>query len=126
MKDQSTLGRFSWCELVTTDVEGAKEFYETLFGWDLEDMSMDGIPYTVVKAGDEALGGIMAAPPEARAPQPMWGTYVTVEDIDAVAAVAEELGGRVLVTPRDVPNVGRVCMIQDPQGAIVSAIAYTG
>jgi uncharacterized protein len=53
-----------------------------------------------------------------------WGTYVTVEDVDATAHLAIELGGKVLVEPMTISNVGRFALIQDPQGAVISVISY--
>jgi len=50
-------GAFSWCELMTTDAGKAKAFYTRLFGWDTEEMTMPGMPYTVVKAGGKGIGG---------------------------------------------------------------------
>lgn len=117
-------GTFSWCELMTTDVEKAKAFYTKLFGWVAEDMPMPGMAYTVVKVGGKGVGGIMAMPPDAKGTPPMWGAYVTVDDVDATARTAEQLGAKLLVPPRDIPEVGRFCVIQDPQGAVISAIHY--
>jgi hypothetical protein len=117
-------GVFSWCELITSDVTAAKNFYGQLFGWTTEDMNMPGMSYSVVSNAGQAIGGIMATPPEAAGVPPMWGAYVTVEDIDATAALAEQLGARLLVPPRDIPEVGRFCVIQDPQGAVINAISY--
>jgi predicted enzyme related to lactoylglutathione lyase len=117
-------GAFSWCELMTTDPAAAKDFYVRLFGWELEEMSMEGMTYTVVKAGGEAVGGIMAMPAEAQGIPPHWGSYVTVADVDATARKAQELGGKVLVPPLDIPGVGRFSVLQDPQGAVISAITY--
>ena len=119
-------GAFSWSELMTTDVEGAKKFYSDLFGWETENMNMGDMNYTVVKVGEESLGGIMATPPQAEGTPPNWGVYVTVDDVDATAKKAEELGGKILVAPTDIPTVGRFCVLQDPQGAVISAITYTG
>ncbi len=118
-------GAFSWCELMTTDAGAAKNFYAKLFGWDTADMPMPGMTYTVVKAGGKAMGGIMPIPKEAQGTPPMWCTYVTVDDVDVTARTAEQLGARLLVPPRDIPKVGRFCVIQDPQGAVISAIKYT-
>lgn len=118
-------GAFSWCELMTTDVEAAKSFYAKLFGWDTEAMTMPGMIYTVVKAGGKGIGGIMAMPPDApKGMPPMWGSYVTVNDVDATARTAQQLGAKLLVPPQDIPDVGRFCVIQDPQGAVISAITY--
>lgn len=117
-------GAFSWFELMTTDVDGAKKFYSNLFGWDTEEMPMGDMNYTIVKVGEEGLGGIMSTPPQAEGPPPNWGVYVTVNDVDATAGKAEELGGKILVPPTDIPTVGRFCVLQDPQGAVISAITY--
>ena len=117
-------GAFSWSELMTSDVAAAKAFYSQLFGWEMQDMSMEGTTYTVLKAGGAEVGGLMATPPEAQGAPPQWGSYVTVDDVDATVATAEKLGGKILVPPRDIPDVGRFCVIQDPQGAVISAITY--
>ncbi len=119
-------GAVSWVELMTSDVEGAKSFYSQLFGWQLETMQIqEGMPpYNVISAGDMKIGGIMATPPEAGDTPPRWGNYVTVDDVDAVAVQAAELGGKLLFGPQDIPTVGRFCIIQDPQGAVISAITY--
>ena len=85
---------------------------------------MEGMEYTLVKVGDTEVGGIMATPPEAQGMPPMWGVYVTVDDVDATAKLVEELGGTILMPPMDIPNVGRFCVIQDPQGAVISAITF--
>lgn len=117
-------GAFSWYELMTTDVEAAKAFYAKLFGWGTEDMPMPEMAYTVVKAGGKEIGGIMPMPKEAQGTPPMWGAYVTVDDVDLIAKTARQLGATLLVPPRDIPSVGRFCVIQDPQGAVISAITY--
>lgn len=120
-----THGAFSWFELMTTDIEAAKIFYTKLFGWTTEDMPMEGGTYTVVKVKDKGRGGIMNMPPDAQGMPPMWGVYVTVNDVDATAKKAQELGGKVIMPPKDIPDVGRFCVIQDPQGATIAAISYT-
>ena len=117
-------GAFSWFELMTTDTEGAKDFYSKLFGWETEEMPMEDMNYTVVKVGDDAVGGIMPIPPQTGGTPPNWGGYVTVDDVDATARKAEELGAKILVPLTDIPNVGRFFVLQDPQGAVISAITY--
>jgi predicted enzyme related to lactoylglutathione lyase len=117
-------GAFSWCELLTTDVPEAKRFYSKLFGWTLEPAPMPGMEYTLVKYGGEQMGGIMSMPPGCEGMPPSWGVYVTVADVDATAKLAVEMGGKVLVPPQDIPQVGRFCVLQDPQGATIKAITY--
>ena len=121
----TTPGDFSWTELMTTDVEAAKSFYVNVLGWETEETPMQGGTYLVVKAGGKGIGGIMKMPPAMpTGTSPHWATYVTVADVDATAKKVAEHGGRVLVPPTDIPNVGRFCTFQDPQGAVLNAMTY--
>jgi uncharacterized protein len=118
-------GAFSWCELMTTDVQGAKSFYSQLFSWDMKDGPVQGVDYTVISAGGHEIGGLMACPEHGgQTMPPSWGTYVTVADVDATVQTAEALGGKRLVGPQDIPEVGRFALIKDPQGAVLSVISY--
>lgn len=117
-------GAFSWNELLTTDVAGAKSFYSDMFGWKLED-NTQGMPYTMAKINNTEMAGVMAIPEENVGMPPMWGGYVTVDDVDASAKQAIELGGKLLMGPMDIPNVGRFIVIADPQGATLSLITYS-
>lgn len=119
-----THGAFSWSELMTTDPEAAKKFYAELFGWQMEDYPMEEMTYTVVKVGEEGIGGIMGTPPETAGAPPNWGTYITVEDVDATVEKAASLQATVLSPPRDIPDVGRMAIIQDPQGAVFMVMKY--
>jgi uncharacterized protein len=125
MLDRHQHGVFSWCELMTTDVEAAKKFYTQLLGWTTEEVSpMPGMHYTMIKAGGTEIGGMMSIPPQNPGMPPCWGTYITVDDVDATARRAEQLGAKTLMPPTDIPTVGRFYVFQDPQGAVISAISY--
>lgn len=117
-------GAFSWNELMTTDVTAAKTFYHELLGWELQDLQTPTMSYTLVKTGEREIGGIMAVPPEAAGETAIWGSYVTVDDVDKLVAAANKLGGSVMVPPRDIPGVGRFAVIRDPQGAMLNLITY--
>ena len=117
-------GEFSWNELMTTDVNGAKRFYGELFGWRMQDINPTGMDYTMVKLGDKEIAGIMAIPETGAGMPPTWGGYVTVNNVDAILPRVEKLGGKVLLPPQDIPDVGRFAVIQDPQGAMLSLITY--
>jgi predicted enzyme related to lactoylglutathione lyase len=119
-----THGAVSWNELMTTDVPAAREFYGKLFGWKFQEMPNASMPYTVVNVGDAAIGGIMRIPAEAKGMPPTWGAYVTVSDVDQLAAQVGALGGKVLEGPHDIPTVGRFAVIRDPQGAVLNVITY--
>lgn len=121
-----TPGAFSWNELMTPNPKAACEFYGSLFGWTVETMNMGQGPYHVVKVGGTAIGGIMQTPPDAGPMPPMWGVYVTVADLDAALAKVPSLGGKTCVPPMDIPGVGRMAVIADPQGAMISLMQYSG
>ncbi|MDP2005052.1 MAG: VOC family protein [Rubrivivax sp.] len=120
-----THGAFSWSELMTTDPAAAAQFYSALFGWSVKDMGAEMQHYQMASVGDAGVGGIMGMPegaPPGVAPQ--WGCYVTVNDVDATLARCAELGGMTLVPPMDVPGVGRMAVLRDPQGAVLNIMAY--
>ena len=80
------------------------------------------MPYTMWMNGETPIGGVMELPEEAReqGARPHWLAYVAVEDVDASAKKAGELGATVLVGPRDIPDVGRFAVLRDPQGAVIA------
>lgn len=120
-----TIGAFSWNELMTPDVEKAKSFYTQLFGWTTRDMDMGpNGTYTIWVNQGKDVGGCMKTPAEAGNVPPHWMGYVTVADVDAVAARVTQLGGKVHHPPTDIPDVGRFSVIADPTGAVISIITF--
>ncbi len=113
-------GTFSWTDLTTTDQAGAKAFYGGLFGWVAEDMPVgEDVYYSIQRVDGKDVAAISPQPQSLRdagAP-PAWNSYVTVENADAVADRARELGAAVPMEPFDVMEAGRMAAIQDPQGA---------
>lgn len=125
-----TQGVFSWFELMTTDVEGAKKFYGDLLGWEFMVDSSAGMDYTMakLKGSDIPIAGIFdrdnAMVENKEMIPPHWGCYITVDDIKASTAKVTELGGTIIVPPTDIPNIGTFAVIQDPVGAVVSLFEY--
>ena len=120
-----THGAFSWSELMTSDPAAAAAFYGQLFGWNVQTMDMGTGPYHVAKVGETSIGGIMAMPPDAPPMPPHWGCYVTVNNVEETLAKCAALGGKTLMPGMDIPHVGRMAVIQDPQGAVLSVMAYS-
>ena len=120
-----THGAFSSSELMTSDPAAATAFYSALFGWTVQTSDMGTGPYHMVKLGDTAVGGVMGMPPDAPPMPPHWGCYVTVDSVDDTLAKCTALGGKTLVPAMDVPGVGRMAVIQDPQGAVLNVMAYS-
>ena len=120
-----THGDFSWCELLTRDVDVSKEFYKQLLGWTMEDILIQDGNYTILKTDYRPVGGIMKMPPQVPQEAPNhWGSYVTVDDVDAAAKKARQPGAKILVPPKDSPDA-RFCVFEDPQGAVLSIIHYS-
>lgn len=113
-------GMFSWIDLSTTDVAGAKAFYTALFGWEAADLPTDvGIPYTMFRLAGYNVAGCGPLPPEqaAQGIPAYWTSYINHSDVDAVAARAATAGGQVVMPPMDVMDQGRMAVIFDPTGA---------
>jgi uncharacterized protein len=117
-------GTFCWIDLATTDPEGAKAFYGELFGWEAEDMPAgEAGTYTMLRLDGDDVGGLyeMDAGQRERGVPPYWFSYVSVDDADAIASRARELGGTVYGEAFDVLDSGRMAVIQDPTGAMLGA-----
>ena len=111
------LGRPLWYELMTTDMKAAETFYQTVVGWTSASFPAAGRPYTIFnRLGNIPVAGVMTRPDEVKAP-PFWAMYVGVPNLEAAAAHITRLGGRECSPVIEVPSVGRMQMMQDPQGA---------
>jgi len=119
------LGRPVWYELMTTDAQAAEKFYRTVIGWTSEPFEHSPMPYTVFKrAGDVGVAGLMKTPDGMNAP-PFWAMYVAVPKLEETVAHITRLGGSELSEVIDVPTVGRLQMMKDPQGAAFYIIQPT-
>lgn len=124
MAEQTPRGRFVWYELLTADPKQAEAFYGSVTGWGAT--PWDGPqPYTMWTSGGKPVGGLMALPPGHGAPS-HWFAHIATHDVDATAAQAASLGGRIIEPPRDIPTVGRFAILADPQGAVFSAFRPQG
>ena len=117
-------GAVSWTELATDDTEAAKQFYGKLFGWTFQTMEMPGMNYDVISVEGRQFGGVLKMPQDKAEMPPLWISYVTVENVDEIAKQAVALGAKLIRPPQDIPEVGRFCILQDPQGAGIAAITY--
>jgi predicted enzyme related to lactoylglutathione lyase len=129
--ERHTPGTFCWIELATTDTEGSKTFYEKLLGVKSNDTPIPGGVYTMLTVGDQLTGALCAMQEEQRKQgvPPHWSSYILVENADAAAKKAAELGANVIVPVFDVMEFGRMAVIVDPTGAtfaIWQAKQHTG
>jgi len=113
----STPGFPTWVDLGTADLEDAKRFYASLFGWTAQVSEAEG-GYTTFLLNGRPVAG--AGPLYGEGQPTAWSTYVATDDADAVAARVAAAGGKVLVAPFDVTDQGRMAAFLDPAGASFS------
>ena len=140
-------GTLNFNSLNTRDAEGAKRFYGSVFGWTtlelpggfemwtlsgyaehLEREYNSDIRKLTEEAGgpagfEDVVASIVPIGDDQPDTPPHWGVTFAVDDADAVAEKASELGGKVIVPPMDAPWV-RMAVIADPQGATFTASKY--
>lgn len=108
-------GRILWYELITADIERAVGFYTAVLPWQVGASVQPHMDYRLIQVGQAFPGGIMARP-DPQVPTG-WLAYVHVDDVDAARAAVIAAGGRGLMEPMHLPNVGRFALVADPHGA---------
>ncbi len=116
-----TAGLFGWNELITSDIEAAKQFYGAVFGWTSETMPVaPGWDYTLFKLGDTTVAGMIRLAPKMATATPQWLSYVFSDDVVADLAKAQAAGATILKEAMEVPNTGTLGILRDPQGAVIA------
>lgn len=114
-------GEFCWAELMTNDPQQAKDFYSALLGWEFQDLEIDGHgTYSIVKAGEKDIGGIMKIPNSQQHIPPRWMSYIMVEDLDATIKKVSSLNGHIKVPVTSIGQYGRFSVVKDPTGAYIA------
>lgn len=112
-------GDFIWYELLTTDADAAQAFYGDIVGWSATDSGQSDIDYRILSSAEGAVGGLMQITDDMKAAgaRPVWLGYIAVDDVDETVAAITAAGGAIQMSPMDIPQVGRIAMATDPQGA---------
>lgn len=116
-------GIFCWADCASTDAAKAKTFYENVMGWTSNDLPMgDGMVYTMFQKDGKTVAALSQMQPEmqAQGTPSFWSNYVNVDDVDALVDKIKELGGTIIAEPMDVFEEGRMLVLQDPTGAMLS------
>ena len=122
------VGKFIFVELVTPDVAAARTFYGSLFGWTFRDVQGGGNGgegrYVEALLDGDPVAGMVQRPIRASERRgPAWLSFVAVTDVDAARKAAQANGGKSLYEPHDVPGLGRLAVLGDPQGAVIGVLA---
>ena len=108
-----------WYELMTGDPDASKAFYDNVIGWTIEARPSGPMDYRMIDSGSGGqVGGVMRLTEEmiAGGAKPTWLFYIGVDDVDASIAKIQAAGGSVLMPAWDIPGIGRLAMVADPQG----------
>lgn len=111
-------GTVCWADLNTAEPEKAKEFYSQLFGWEIKAGEQDPSGYLHILNGKNAIGGIPPAGQHNQQTPPHWLLYFQVSDCAAAVSKAQASGARVLMPVQEIPHVGHIAIVSDPQGAV--------
>ncbi|WP_131741525.1 VOC family protein [Actinomadura roseirufa] len=109
-------GTPNWLDLGVPDIERAKTFYGTLFGWQYQDTGPETGNYHQCMLRGEPVAGMMKNPDE-HATEFWWGVYFAADDCDEVVQRATDAGAKVVAPAYDVMDLGRAAILKDPQGA---------
>jgi predicted enzyme related to lactoylglutathione lyase len=113
-----TGGQFVWHELITDDPVASRRFYGELLGWEFQQTSRLGKPYSLALVGDRHVGGIVGVDRKpSDEPISQWVSYMLVTDIDQATGAIKRGGGRVLVEPVGLGTDSRAALVVDSQGA---------
>ncbi|GAA2209451.1 VOC family protein [Nonomuraea monospora] len=117
-------GSLGWVELYTPDPVGIRAFYQSVFGWRIEDLPMGDTSYPVISPaeGDESSAAAGLAQLQA-GDRPHWLPYFEVPDCDAAVAAAQRLGATTQTQATTTEGVGRMAFLADPFGARFAVIA---
>ncbi len=116
----SAQGHLIWYELMTPDADASKAFYDKVVGWQIGEPVAEFQGYRMIGRSDGGYaGGVLPLTDEMQqhGARPAWLGYIGVDEVDATVASIEQAGGKTLMPARDLPNVGRIAMVADPQGA---------
>ena len=115
-------GSIVWRDLTVENAESVKDFYTQVVGWTASPVDMGGYRDfgMSVQGLSEPVAGICHARGTNAGLPPQWLVYITVEDVDGSTARCKELGGEVIVEPKDMGSHGRYSVIKDPAGAVAA------
>lgn len=103
-------------EIAASDTSRSRTFYGQLFDWQIQ--QHEGMDYHLVaQAGQNSIGGGIGATQPGQHPSVTF--YVQVDDLQACLDRAEKLGGKTILAPTPIPDVGTCAMLADPDGIVI-------
>ena len=124
------MGGFIWYELMSENPAKASKFYGDVIGWTVADESSapEGMDYRMIQRSDGKMAGgllVLTEDMKSGGAKPGWFGYLHTPDVDATFAAIIGKGGSALLEPHDLPGVGRIAFVSDPQGAAIYLMTPT-
>ncbi|HEY2204824.1 MAG TPA: VOC family protein [Pseudonocardia sp.] len=107
-------GTPNWVDISVPDVDAALAFYGPVIGWTFHDSGAEYGNYRIAMVNDRSVAGI--GPMQAPGQPTAWLVYLASDDADATAKMITEHGGRLLLEPGDIGEVGRIAVATDSTG----------
>jgi len=114
-------GQFVWHDLVSPNPKASMDFYSKVFGWTFTTLGSGNDAYYVINSNGKAIGGISRLDPQ-YGTVGEWISSISVSDVSKAVEYNENKGGKTLFKAMKVKGRGKMALVQDPQGAIVSFI----
>lgn len=121
-------GKIIWRDLLTHDLEGSQRFYGSLFGWEFESIGSESgfssdSAYTLIRHDGRLIGGMInTVALNGRDDISQWVVAMSVDDVDAAAAMFAADGGEVIAAPTDLQRRGRLAVVRDAEGALLALL----
>jgi predicted enzyme related to lactoylglutathione lyase len=121
-------GKIIWRDLLTHDLEGSQRFYGSLFGWEFESIGSESgfssdSAYTLIRHDGRLIGGMIdTVALNGRDDISQWVVAMSVDDVDAAAAMFAADGGEVITAPTDLQRRGRLAVVRDAEGALLALL----
>ena len=113
---------FCWVDLATADLGAARSFYRNLFGWSAHDQRVGEGQFDHEFAHDRNPFASLYQLTRAQIEDGVashWAPYVAVDDVQAAASRAADLGGKIVVPPQDIGGIASISLVADPTGALI-------
>ena len=126
MSSKVEIGSVTWNDLTVPNAEEVRDFYSKVVGWKYEPIDLGGYSdFSMISPGDgKTVAGVCHARGVNAGLPAQWLIYITVENIELSIKNCIELGGSVILEPKQMGEQGKYCVIKDPAGAVAALFEF--
>jgi hypothetical protein len=126
MSTKVEIGSVTWNDLTVPNAEEVRDFYSKVVGWKYETVDLgEYSDFSMITPGDgKTVAGVCHARGVNAGLPAKWLIYITVENIESSIKNCIELGGSVIMAPKQMGEQGKYCVIKDPAGAVAALFEF--